>query len=240
MKLLILSDIHANWPALDAVLHAEGTWDAVAFCGDVVDYGPHPVECVRWVAEHCRYAVRGNHDNALAFDVDCRCMGSFREASQATRAWHRTLLAPGDIEFLRSLPTLEWFQWGGRHFRMAHATPQGDMFEYLSPNDWDQRVQGLDSDFVLLGHTHIQDMRRIGHLTVVNPGSVGLNRDGSATACYAVFDDDGMRLGRLTYDIRPTIAALRESPLPRSVVSRLETVLAPQLEESIPDESHVV
>ena len=66
MKLLILSDIHGNWPALEAVIQAEGSWDAVAFCGDVVDYGPHPLQCVRWVARHAEYRVRGNHDGALA------------------------------------------------------------------------------------------------------------------------------------------------------------------------------
>lgn len=195
MKLLILSDIHANWPAMEAVLEAAGSWDDVAFCGDVVDYGPDPVECLRWVAAHARYRVRGNHDNALAFGVDCHCMGSFREASVATRAWHRTLLAPGDFEFLRSLPTLDWFEWGGRHFRMAHATPQGDLFEYLSQYEWDRRVRDLDSDYVLLGHTHLQKLRRIGDVVVANPGSVGLNRDGSGTACYAVYDGEATRPG---------------------------------------------
>jgi predicted phosphodiesterase len=81
MKLLVLSDIHGYWPALQAVLQAEGSWDTVAFCGDVVDYGPHPVECLHWIAEHAEFRVRGNHDNALAFGVDCHCMGSFRAAS---------------------------------------------------------------------------------------------------------------------------------------------------------------
>jgi len=86
MKLLILSDIHGNLPALEAVLGAEPDFDAVAFCGDVVDYGPRPVECLRWVAEHARFRVRGNHDNALGFDADCRCMGSFRAASLVAAA----------------------------------------------------------------------------------------------------------------------------------------------------------
>jgi putative phosphoesterase len=211
MKLLIISDIHANWPALEAVLRAEGSWDDVAFCGDVVDYGPHPVECLRWLARYARYRVRGNHDNALAFGVDCRCMGSFREASLATRAWHRTLLAPDDFAFLRALPTLDWFEWDRWHFRMSHATPQGDLFEYLAEDEWEQQVKGLDSNYVILGHTHIQDMRRIGHLSVVNPGSVGLNRDGSGTACYAVHDGDGMTLKRVAYDFHRTIASLRPS-----------------------------
>ena len=144
------------------MLAAEPQHDAVAFCGDVVDYGPQPVECLRWLRENVDHAVRGNHDNAVAFDVDCRCMGTFREYSVATRAWHRTLLDQTDYEFLRQLPTLDRFEWEGKHFRMAHATPQGDLFEYLSMDQWDDRLGGLDADFVLLGHTHVQGMRTFG------------------------------------------------------------------------------
>ena len=178
MKLLILSDIHGNWPALEAVVRAEPDHDAVAFCGDVVDYGPHPVECLHWVAEHAEHRVRGNHDNALGFDVDCRCMGSFRDYSIATRSWHRSLLSEADRRFLRRLPTISWFEWNGRHVRMAHATPQGDLFEYLTEDEWGESVRGLDCDVVVLGHTHVQGMHAFGDLTVVNPGSVGLARDG--------------------------------------------------------------
>ena len=69
MKLLILSDIHANWPALEAVLNAEADYDTIAFCGDVVDYGPHPVECVRFIAREADFVVRGNQDNAVAATV---------------------------------------------------------------------------------------------------------------------------------------------------------------------------
>jgi putative phosphoesterase len=183
MKLLVLSDIHGNWPALEAVLRAEPDFDAVAFCGDVVDYGPCPVECLRWVADHADHAVRGNHDNALGFDLDCRCMGSFREYSLATRAWHRTLLGDSDRQFLREMPTLDWFEWGGKHFRMAHATPHGDVFEYLPMDHWEERVKGIAADYVLLGHTHVQGVRTFGRMTVLNPGSVGLARDGGGEAC---------------------------------------------------------
>ncbi len=237
MKLLIVSDIHGNWEALKAVLGAERSWDAVAFCGDVVDYGPYPVQCLRWVAKHAEFGVRGNHDNALAFDVDCHCMGSFRQVSLATRIWHRALLAPNDIAFLRALPTITWFEFAGRHFRMAHATPQGDLFEYLDARQWGQRVEGLESDFVLLGHTHIQDMRRFGRVTVVNPGSVGLNRDGSGKACYAVYDEEGMSLRRVDYDIDRTVAALRASPLPQTLVCKLEFHLRPRVSETMRHEN---
>ncbi len=224
MKLLILSDIHGNWPALEAVLRAEPGFDAVAFCGDVVDYGPCPVECVRWVAEHADHAVRGNHDNALGFDLDCRCMGSFREYSLATRAWHRTLLSDSDREFLRGMPTLDWFEWEGKHFRMAHATPQGDLFEYLPMDQWEERVRGLAGDFVLLGHTHIQGMRTFGKVTVVNPGSVGLARDGGGEACYAVYEQGRMGLRRIPYAVDRTLAALRRAPLPERVIDGLARV----------------
>jgi putative phosphoesterase len=225
MKLLLLSDIHGNWPALEAVLAAEPDFDAVAFCGDVVDYGPFPVECIRWLAGNGDYLVRGNHDNALAFDQDCRCMGSFREASVATRAWHRELVAGLEREFLRRLPTLTWFEWQGRHFRMAHATPQGDLFEYLPQDQWGDRVRGLDGDFVLLGHTHIQGIGTFGKTTVVNPGSVGLARDRAGDACYAVHDGEQVRLKRIPYDLGRTVAALRTTPLSLTVIDQLVSVL---------------
>lgn len=227
MKLLILSDIHGNWPALEAVLAAEPDNCAVAFCGDVVDYGPHPVRCLRWVAGHARYRVRGNHDNALGFGVDCRSMGTFREFSMATRSWHKLLLDGSDRKFLRSLPTLDWFECCGKHFRMAHATPQGDLFEYLSMDQWGGRISGLPEDFILLGHTHIQGERKFGGTTVVNPGSVGLARDGSGEACYAVFDGDRVELKRIPYDVGRTLHDLRSAPLPAHVIEGLARVLTP-------------
>ncbi len=225
MKLLILSDIHGNWPALQAVLRAEPDHDGVAFCGDVVDYGPRPVECLRWVAEHAEHRVRGNHDNALGFDVDCRCMGSFRPYSIATRSWHRTLLSEADRRFLRRLPTISWFLWGRKRFRMAHGTPQGDLFEYLTAEQWDQRVGKLDCDVLILGHTHIPGVRRIGGLTVVNPGSVGLARDHGGEACYAVCNGGGVELRRVPYDVDRTVSDLRSAPLSDEVVTGLESVL---------------
>jgi len=226
MTLLILSDIHGNWPALEAVLQAEPSPDAIAFCGDVVDYGPQPVECVRWLADSADHLVRGNHDNALGFDVDCRCTREFREYSRATRAWHTRLLNKGEREFLCSLLIRHWFEWQGKHFRMAHATPRGDLFEYLTIDQWADRVVGVDGDFVLLGHTHIQGMRAFGKLTVVNPGSVGLARDHRGKACYAVYRDGQMELKQIPYEVERTVAALRAAPLPKHVIEGLARVLA--------------
>jgi putative phosphoesterase len=226
-KLLILSDIHANWPALQAVVNAEPDYDMAVFCGDLVDYGPSPVACLHWVRKHCAHVVRGNHDNALAFDLDCHCMGSFRVYSRATRAWHHRLLGDDDVQFLRQMPVVDWFEWNGRHFRMAHATPQGGLFQYLSPDEWQDYVDGMDADFILLGHTHVQGARSFERLTVVNPGSVGLARDRAGEACYAIFEGGTLTLKRIPYDVSETIRELRRSPLQRDIVEGLTGVLRP-------------
>jgi putative phosphoesterase len=225
VTLLILSDIHGNWPALEAVLAAEPQRDAVVFCGDVVDYGPQPVECLRWVAEYCDHVVRGNHDNALGYGVDCQCLGTFREYSLATRDWHRWLLNQGDRQFLCLLPIRGRFEWQGRQFQVAHATPRGDLFEYLDMDQWGNQVGGIDADFVLIGHTHVQGMRTLGNLTVVNPGSVGLARDHRGKACYAVCRDGQMELRQIAYEVGRTTALLRAAPLPQHVIEGLVGVL---------------
>lgn len=225
MKLLVLSDIHANWPALEAVTRAERDWDEMVFCGDAVDYGPHPAECVRWLQATATHAVRGNHDNALAFDRDCRCAEPYRPSAVATRAWHRALLGPAEVAYLRGLFAFDLFERGGRYFRVAHATPRGDLFEYLTPDRWAGEVAGLAADFVLLGHTHVQGAETFGRVTVVNPGSVGLARDRGGEACYAVIEDGRPDLRRVPYDVDRTVDALRAAPLPAGVVGGLERVL---------------
>jgi putative phosphoesterase len=224
-RLLILSDIHANWPALEAVLAAEPDCGAVAFCGDVVDYGPCPRECLQWLLLHASYHVQGNHDRALAFGADCHCLGAFREYSLATRDWHRALLDKPEKSFLRQLPVLRRFTWDGRHFRLAHATPQGELFEYLDMEHWGEHIQEVWEDFVILGHTHVQGMQTFGKVTVVNPGSVGLARDHRGEACYAVYDGGTIQLKRLAYDVARTVAALRAAPLPSQVIEGLTQVL---------------
>lgn len=225
MSLLIVSDIHGNWPALEAVLQAEDSQDAVVFCGDAVDYGPQPAECLRWLIRHALHAVRGNHDNAIAFDEDCRCLGTFREFSLATRDWHKTLLCRSDLGYLHGLPKLCRFRWEQRRFLMAHATPQGDLFEYLDAERWGDCTAGLDVEYVLLGHTHVQGQRSFGKVTVVNPGSVGLARDYPGQACYAVYSEGRVELKRIRYDVDRTLAALRASPLPPAIVQGLAAVL---------------
>jgi len=224
MKTLILSDIHGNLPALEAILKAEGDYDACVFLGDVVDYGPFPKQCITFLMDEMDVGVLGNHDNAIARDVDCGCRGDFKLFSEDTRAWHKTLLDENDLHFLRSLPPLTQTHIDGETMYLAHATPQGDLFQYLQEDEVDRAVEGIVAEYVLLGHTHIQFKKYVGRTMVVNPGSVGLARDGG-NACYAVLRDGKITLRRIEYDVERTVAALNESPISQQSKEGLARIL---------------
>lgn len=230
MKSLILSDIHGNFPALEAVLAHEGEYTSCYFLGDVVDYGPFPNECISFLRKEMDYGVIGNHDNALAFGVDCGCRGDFKRFSEETRAWHKTLVGDDEKRFLQSLPPLYHTWIDGKSVLLAHATPQGDLFHYMKKDEVDRAVSGLTMEIVLLGHTHIQFRKQVGATLVVNPGSVGLSRDGGE-ACYAVFQDGEVTLKRIPYDVDSTVEALQKSPISKESKEGLVKVLRGVWEE---------
>jgi putative phosphoesterase len=224
LKTLILSDIHGNLPALEAILNEERPFNRCLFLGDVVDYGPFPKECIAFLVQNMTAGVCGNHDNALARNEDCGCRGDFKRFSEETRAWHKTLLDPDDMKFLASLPTITKCHIDGESLLLAHATPGGDLFRYLQEDEVEDAMEGIADEFVLLGHTHIQFKKYVGHTLVVNPGSVGLARDGGR-ACYAVLLDGKMSLRRIEYDVEATIAALERSPVSDETKAGLSRVL---------------
>lgn len=224
MKTLIVSDIHSNLPALEAVVKAEPDFQKCIFLGDVVDYGPFPRECIQFLRDHMDVGVLGNHDNAMARGVDCGCRGDFRHFSEETRAWHKTLLGDEDLDFLRRLQPLEQTHVDGETLYLAHATPKGDLFHYLHEGEMEEAVEGIPADFILLGHTHVQFKKLIGRTLVVNPGSVGLARDGGK-ACYAVLRDGKVSLYRADYDVERTISALEKAPLSADTLEGLSRVL---------------
>jgi putative phosphoesterase len=224
MKTLILSDIHGNLPAFKAILDRETEFDQCLFLGDVVDYGPFPKECIVFLIKEMDYGVIGNHDNALAFGADCRCRGDFKMFSAETRAWHKTLIAEDERKFLRSLPHLNSVTIDGKAVLLAHATPQGNLIHYLQESEIEKVVHNLTEEIILLGHTHVQYKKLVGKTMVVNPGSVGLARDGSQ-ACYAVLEDGELTLKRIPYDIKMTLEALMESPISQTSKEGLSKIL---------------
>jgi putative phosphoesterase len=224
MKVLIVSDIHANWPALSAVVAAE-PYEHLICLGDLVDYGPHPQPCLEYIRQHADWVIRGNHDNALGFEVDCGCRGDFRELSVMTRAWHRTLVHEDDLAFLRGLPLHAEVTLDGYRFYLGHAALHDDLFTYLTPAALPAAVAGVLADFLLLGHTHLPLHQRLGTVTVVNPGSVGLPRDSGGKANYAIYEAGEITLKQVRYDVEATIADLQRGPLSAAVIERLAALL---------------
>ena len=230
MKILIISDIHSNYEALLAVIHAEKA-DEIWCLGDIVDFGPQPAECVQWVRHHVdRNCVLGNHDYAVAFDIDCQSGPKFHELSELSRQMNRKLLNGEQIEYLRYLPRFNTMNRDGFCFHLSHAAPDGDLSKShfqpdISDSVLDAEIKDIHADFICCGHTHLPMVRKIGEKTFVNPGSVGMPLDGDPRASYAVFQDGKMKLHRVKYDIAKTVEKLCESSLEPSASARLAEIL---------------
>jgi putative phosphoesterase len=227
MRIAIVSDIHANLAALASI---QEPYDLLFCLGDLVDYGPQPCEAIHWVKERALRVIRGNHDHALAYEADCHCAPVMREASVTTRQWHARLLSPEDKEYLHGLPITERVEIAGASFHLAHAAPAGDLYDYhIVPDASDEvlreRVEGIDADFILLGHTHLPMRRTIGKTAIVNPGSVGQPRHGDPRASYAIWEDGEIRFYRNVYDVTVTTTLLEQAPLPPSVIVQLGSIL---------------
>jgi len=229
MRLLVISDLHANWPALEAVLGAE-PHDHLLVVGDLVSYGPHAREVVEYVRQHATLAVRGNHDEALAHQVDCRCAPASKPLAEATRARHREQLTPDQVAFLGGLPATASLTADGRSLFAVHASPRDHFYRYtLTPSAPDahlaEETSAVEADYVLLGHTHLPLARRVGPRMLVNPGSVGQPRDGDPRASYAVIEDGDVQLKRVAYDIEQTVRDLGALGLSGDVTDRLTSIL---------------
>ena len=232
MKVLIISDVHANYTALQAVVEKESDYDKLIFLGDVVDYGPHPKKCIKFIKENADYYVLGNHDNALAFNVDCNCKATYKEYSIATRQWHKTLLDDDDKIFLRLMPSSAKANLDEKTFFLAHASPQGNISKYLNQNEIADEINSKISqiaEYIFVGHTHIQYKIKLENNKVINPGSIGLSREGSQ-ACYAVYENGEILLKRIDYDVEKTIADLMKAPLHQNVVKGLIKILLHKVE----------
>ena len=211
MRILVIADIHANWPALAAIREP---YDACLCVGDLVEYGPEPGRVVDWVRANATRCVRGNHDHGTAQNVDVLGVGGFRYLTMATRGPTIGLLTPADRRYLARLPTSDMFTLGGKRFLLVHATPRDPLDEYVSPDpaQWAPRIAGLSVDYVCVGHTHQPFVLPVGATTVINPGSVGLQRDGNPKARYAVIDGDKVELKEAAYDIDAAVAAVKAAP----------------------------
>lgn len=213
MRILVVSDIHANYAALAAI---DEPFDLCLMLGDLVDYGPDPAECVRWSMEHADYAIRGNHDHGVAQGVEVNGLRGYRYLTRATRPLMWNALGPDERTYLLRLPLTQRFTLDGRRFLLVHGTPRDPLDEYLmrDPEAWARRVRDAEADIVCVGHSHMQFNLMAGNVVVLNPGSVGQPRDGDPRAAYAVIDGDRIELKRIAYPIEEVVARMDAAPVP--------------------------
>ncbi len=228
MRCLVITDIHGNIDALNAI---EEKFDRLLVLGDLVDYGGAPEEAVSWVRERNATSISGNHDFAMATGADCRSSPLSYALSVATRTHFRPLMSPESMDYLRSLPAGSTYLAESAVLHMIHATPRDPLFEYLSgdapESEWLAAVGELKDkeEWLFLGHTHKPFIRKIGKLTVVNPGSLGMPIDGDTRGCLAVWDDGKVALKRFRYDLENAVRRLQESGLPKDVADKMSSVL---------------
>jgi predicted phosphodiesterase len=228
MRYLIITDIHANIDALEAI---DESYDRVLVLGDLVDYGAAPEQVAQWVKMNSYIAVSGNHDYAMATGEDCRSSPVSHALSVATREYFKPKLSPDVLTYLGGLPDQASVISEGTKFFLVHATPRDPLYEYLygdaDETIWRSAVGQLSESesWLFLGHTHRPFVRRVGRLTVVNPGSLGMPVDGNTRGCYAIWDDGEISLKRIRYDIERAVKRLFESGLPSDIASKMALVL---------------
>jgi predicted phosphodiesterase len=251
MRLAILSDIHANLPALEAVLaDVEGTGVAELWClGDVVGYGAQPDECASLVAERCALCLVGNHDLAVLGELD---ISSFSPAAAAAVRWTQQTATSETVDFLHGLDPAD----ETRDVALYHASPRDPVWEYvLWPDQAAECIAIQAARISLIGHSHValffvmgEDRRpprgasaevedtargaQAGAGTrldlsegrwLVNPGSVGQPRDGDPRAAWLELDTDAWEATyhRVEYEIDRAAEAIDATDLPEHLARRL-------------------
>jgi predicted phosphodiesterase len=251
MRLAILSDIHSNLPALEAVLaDIDGRGLAELWClGDVVGYGAQPDECTALVADRCALSLVGNHDLAVLDQLD---ISAFSPAAAAAVRWTKQATEPATIEYLRGLDPAD----ESHEVALYHASPRDPVWEYvLWPDQAAECIAMQAARVSLIGHSHVSlffvvaEGRRpapgqsveleesargaqAGAGTrldlsegrwLVNPGSVGQPRDGDPRAAWLELDTDSWEATyhRVDYDIDRAAEAIDATDLPEHLARRL-------------------
>jgi predicted phosphodiesterase len=249
MRLAILSDIHANMPALEAVLEAieEAGVDEAWCLGDVVGYGANPDECTSAVAEGCTVCLVGNHDLAVTGELD---ISSFSPAASAAVRWTQRNATDETLRFLRGLKPADT----AREVALYHASPRDPVWEYvLWPDQAAECLAQQAARISFIGHSHValfftlpengqgeaaedgsvlargaqaEAGRRLdlaGDRWLINPGSVGQPRDGDPRAAWLELDTDAWTATyrRVDYDIDRASEAILAADLPEHLAKRL-------------------
>jgi diadenosine tetraphosphatase ApaH/serine/threonine PP2A family protein phosphatase len=242
VRYLVVSDLHGNWEALEAVLgDAKGAYDQTVCCGDLVGYGADPNRVVEWVREHSKVVIRGNHDRACTGLEDLEW---FNPVARAAAIWTLDHLSPDNAAYVRQLPHGPAFLDG---MQLLHGSPIDEDEYVVGPDEAAEAFGYLESPLAFFGHTHLQggflwNQSRVETIPpvsiysdhslmeieastgyLINPGSVGQPRDGDPRAAYAVYDSAAglVRYRRVAYDVGTAQGKIRKAGLPSFLADRL-------------------
>lgn len=237
MRYAVLSDVHANLEALDAVLKSVEQTGAedVLFLGDAVGYGPNPNECIDLLVSTCKVLLAGNHDWGAIGLTDSTYFNAYaRDALE----WTKGVITGENKNMLRSFPVKKALR--DEDILLVHSTPkEPEEWHYLLTL-WDAEInfQYLDNRFCFLGHSHqpfiieklpsgelitYKDSTRIKERSkyIINAGSVGQPRDGDPRACFVIIDDENVEIIRVPYDIVSVQNKMKKEHLPDRLIERL-------------------
>ncbi len=239
MRVLIISDIHANLTALEAVLADAGEFDQVWFLGDLVGYGPDPDDCIARVRELPHLvALMGNHDAAALGHLN---LAAFNVTARQAVYWTQKNTTAENLAYLESLPAMTI---ASEEITLAHGSPRQPVWEYIldARTAW-ENFQVLDTAYCFVGHSHLPSLfflsdgkKRVElvvpepnasyELTprmIINPGSVGQPRDRDPRAAYALLDTDQQMIEfrRVDYDIPAVQERMQAAGLPERHIVRL-------------------
>lgn len=223
MRYLVVSDIHANLAALEAVFE-DATWDELLFLGDAIQAGPSPAGVLDALDAQEGIFLEGNHDrDPIAADTS----GEATSPDAAWVRWTKEQLRKRHLELIESFEDTRTVDVDGREFRLHHgdfdvvgldARYDGRLWPDTAPVVFEGLADRFGARVVLHGHSHIQFDREVAGTRFVNPGSVGAPRLGRPHACYAILDDGEVSLHATEYDVERTCEALREIPLEEEFV----------------------
>ena len=230
----VITDVHANLPALEAALERiDDLGIERVYCGgDLVGYGPSPNEVCALIAERGIPTIYGNYDFAIARDDhDCGCAyvtPHDRELGQQSVEWTLVHTSQRSKDWMRELPSELRFRVGPTAVHLVHGSPR-KVNEYLfedKPASLYERLAAVESDDVLaFGHTHKPWVREYGGVLFVNCGSVGKPKDGDPRGAFAVVaaaaDGIDVRIERFAYDAVSVAATVREAGLPAEFADKL-------------------
>ena len=247
MRILLLSDIHANMEALDACLAAAPSFDTIVNLGDIVGYGASPNEVVMRSRELGKIFVRGNHDKAATGLMD---LDDFNPMAAAAAVWTRDALTSENLQWLRELPHGPISLPGSADVQFVHGSPNDEDEYVVSLGDALAPLITLTMPLTFFGHTHLQggffangssadgfrpEYRTVGqaesvplHLKtsaryLINPGSVGQPRDGDWRAAFALYDTDAhvVHFHRTPYNLKSAQDRIFAANLPARLATRL-------------------